>query len=219
MAGLNQVTNAHLFKYGDVIQMELADFPHEPLRTFSSSQFPPRASYRLADGSTKPQRYRVTEWERGTTSAIIFYRRHYAASYFVEGHNTLIMKVEPLPVHENAVDESYTGIHWFIDVTHMSICQDVDAMPINIITKMYLVSPDSLDNGDTTKQIPITPPLHQYYTNVPSFVHEEAQQTVSGAPWMVPEPPRNITDGVRLLDAVAEDEEDTPQRTITGALW
>ena len=219
MAGLKQVTNAHRFKYGDVIQMELADFPHDPLRPMSSYPFSPRASYRLADGSTKPQRYRVTESRIGSNSSIIFYRRHYAASHFVEGHNTLIMKVEPLPVHENAVDESYTGIHWFIDVTHMSICQDVDAMPINIITKMYHVSPDSLDNGDTTKQITITSPPHLDHTNVPSFVHEEAQRTVSGAPWMVPEPPRNITDGVRPLDAVAEDEEDTPQRTITGTLW
>jgi hypothetical protein len=147
MAGLKQVTNAHRFKYGDVIQMELADFPHDPLRPMSSYPFPQRASYRLADGSTKPQLYRVTESRHGNTSAIIFNRRHHAISHFVEGHNTLIMKVEPLPVHENAGDESYTGIHWFIDVTHMSICQDVDAMPINIISKMYQVSPDSLDNG------------------------------------------------------------------------
>lgn len=195
--------------------MEIDDFPHEPLRPISSYPFQPRSNYNLKDGTMMPQRYKVVESRHGSNASIIFNRRYHAVSYFVEGHYTQILKLEPLPVHENAEDESFTGIHWFIDVTHMSICQDVDAMPINIITKLFLIPPQNPDLADKAKKIIWTqcPPDH------PDIMFEEPQRILSGRSWMYNQPNRHITDGVVPLDGVEEDEEDSPQRTITGTLW
>ena len=137
-------------KVGDVIQMKTLSFPIEdPPRSFNGIPFPPRdldpTIIRHSPKSPNFQYYRVKRTLVGTGSSVIPDAKYYSRSsnYIPEDHKIRGVIVEPISYNTPLLSSQphYTKVNWWINITHMSVNQNVDGMPLRTINRLVKVDP------------------------------------------------------------------------------
>lgn len=144
-----KVGQMHRFSIGDIIQMKTTPIPLEdPPRNWGGLPFsprdfdpnPPQTRGTQLD-TTSYQFYRVTRTSTNVGGYAIPDRNYYTTSAYVqEDHRVHIIEVEPMVYNfDNFKHERIDGVHWHINVTHMSLCQNKDGMGLRIIDRLVLV--------------------------------------------------------------------------------
>tara|TARA_A200000113_G_C8857669_1_gene352308 strand:+ start:561 stop:1298 length:738 start_codon:yes stop_codon:yes gene_type:complete len=145
-----QIGQMDKLNVGDIIQMNTKSFPcDDPTRTFSGTPFPPRdldpTIIRHTPDSPNFQYYRVEQKLIGKGSTIIPEARYQSkiSTFIPKDHEIHGVVVHPISYNTPllASQPRYTGIHWWINVTHMSVNQNVDGMPLRTITRLVKVDP------------------------------------------------------------------------------
>lgn len=146
------VSNQHMFTIGDIVSFTLSakQIDHEPFRPTQRNPYPVVTSR----GGSHKQLYKVIRVLVGGDS-IIPERRYTACSYLENGEKIQALEVEPFPL----VSE-YGAPNWFINVTHMAISQNVDAMPLHIIDTLTVH-----DKPKLPKSVMIARRLREKYDN------------------------------------------------------
>ena len=132
--------NGEGWTVGEIIQMTTREFPLEdPPRNWPGRPFAQRDT---EPNNSTPQYYRITDVKCDKGELAIYDRSYFCKkSYIPKDHVTETIKVEPMV---NIADvpllsmEKYTGVHWHINVTHMSINQDRDGMPLRTIDRLII---------------------------------------------------------------------------------
>lgn len=138
-----KVGQMHRFSIGDVIQMKTTPIPLEdPPRNWGGLPFSPRDFDPTTEAApqfpTCYQFYRITETSTDYGASAIPERNYYTkTSYVPEDHWVHIIQVEPMVPNFN--NERFNGVHWHINVTHMSVCQNKDGMGLRTIDRLVLV--------------------------------------------------------------------------------
>jgi len=148
---MTEVTRFHQFQIGNIISLNTKMLPDEELdncpRSFNKYSFQ-HEDFHLTDHEQQiPQTYIISEILTGG-SELIPLRKYYAPS-FIHGGNTITMLKLTLDNHycSNTLSDD-TDIYFFINLTEMSLCQYVDAMPTHIIQKINLFENPSLHTGN-----------------------------------------------------------------------
>lgn len=138
-------------KIGDIIQMNTLSIPiANPPKTFSFAiPFPPRdldpTIIRHSPKSPNFQYYRVEKTLMGTGSSVIPDREHYSRSsdYILEDYKIYGVMVEPISYNTPLLSSqpNYTKVNWWINITHMSVNQNGDGMPLRTIKRLVKVDP------------------------------------------------------------------------------
>ena len=129
------------YKVGQVIYFTTRELPfeeQEASRNFQGNPFPIRTYYSDNTGKRYEQLYKVVGVMEGG-SEVIPDRRAMAMSYLPEGHRCKLLMVSPLNKNGLVDMEDYTGVHWFLNVTHMAVSQNVDGMPLEYIESVYVL--------------------------------------------------------------------------------
>lgn len=141
-----KVGQMHKFNFDDVIQMQTTPIPLEdPPRNwgglpFSPRDFDPTPPPGVPNGKSY-QFYRVTDTITNVGASAIPERNYYTKlSYVPEEQRVHIIQVEPMVYADSDIkDERFDGVHWHINVTHMSVCQNKDGMELLAINRLVLV--------------------------------------------------------------------------------
>lgn len=141
-----KVGQMHRFSIGNVIQMQTTPIALEdPPRSWGGLPFSPRDFDPTNEAHfsfpTQYQFYRVTKTSTNVGASAIPERNyHTKTSYVPEDHQVHIIQVEPMVYNGgDFTHERFDGVHWHINVTHMSVCQNKDGMGLRTIDRLVLV--------------------------------------------------------------------------------
>lgn len=155
-----QVTNTHAFTSGDIIAFQGRDIPNcDPLRPSTQDSYPAQSTFVDGNGMVFVQCYRVTKVLMGGDETIPE-RRYTSPSQLGPVPNGGVQMLTVTPLEHDTLD-SYTSPKWFVNVTHMAICQYVDAMPFQFIDKLYKFDTSEPQLGDFFHHNHGNPPIRR----------------------------------------------------------
>ena len=144
---MSEVSRFHQFQIGNIISLNTKKIPDELFgdcpRNFKKVSFQHEDLYLNEHDQQIPQTYIINDILTGGSESIPL-RKHYVTSYIPEG-NTITMLKLTMDNHycSNTLSDD-EDIYFFINLTDMSLCQYVDAMPTHIINKINLFENPSL---------------------------------------------------------------------------